>query len=167
MTNPFHITLAALVLTLAGAVGLPAQNAITFGTLKADPNAPVEVTADTLAVNQADGSATFTGNVVIVQGAMRLGANEVRVEYAPGDKSKIQSLIATGNVVLTSGPDTAGADQAAYAVSSGRVEMTGNVLLTQAGSTIAGQSLSVDLKSGTGEMSGRVRTVLDPGKAAP
>lgn len=167
MTNPFFTATAALAFVLAGAMAVPAQNAVTFGTLKADPNAPVEVTADKLAVDQADGSATFTGNVVIVQGAMRLGADEVRVEYSRGDKRKIDTLVATGNVVLTSGPDTAGADKAAYAVTTGKVEMSGNVLLTQTGSTIAGQALSVDLRTGTGEMSGRVKTVLDPGKPAP
>ena len=52
MTNPFFTATAALAFVLAGAMAVPAQNAVTFGTLKADPNAPVEVTADKLAVDQ-------------------------------------------------------------------------------------------------------------------
>lgn len=171
MTLPFRLVLTAFLTLLASTV-LPvtdaaAQNPVTFGAVKADPNAPVEVTADQLAVNQNDNTAVFTGNVVIVQGAMRLGADTVRVEYAKGDTRKIEKLIATGSVVLTSGTDTAGADKAVYTVATSTVDMTGNVLLTQAGSTIAGQAMTVDLKTGTGQMSGRVKTVLQPSTGAP
>lgn len=164
--------LVVLALSLPWFGAASAQNAVTFGAIKADPSAPVEIAADQLAINQGDGTATFSGHVVIVQGAMRMGADEVRVEYGPeaakpDGPRKIERLLATGNVTLTSGQDTAGADSATYAVGSGQVEMSGNVLLTQAGSTIAGQALTVDLRSGTGQMSGRVRTVLSPGGTAP
>ena len=56
--------------------------AVAFGGLKADTSLPVEVKADTLAVDQVSGQASFTGNVLVVQGEMRLSADEVRVEYA-------------------------------------------------------------------------------------
>ena len=59
-----------IALTLLAAPAL-AQN-VAFGGMTADTSAPVEVAADNLAVDQADGSAVFTGNVVIGQGEMRL-----------------------------------------------------------------------------------------------
>jgi lipopolysaccharide export system protein LptA len=146
-----------------------AQNQIAFGAIKADPTRPVEVTADSLSVNQADGSATFTGNVLVIQGPMRLSAGEVAVVYAAGDQRRIERLTATGGVTLVSGADAAESREAVYTIDNGQVVMTGDVLLTQGSNVISGQKLTVDLKSGTGSMEGRVKTVLTPGAtdAAP
>ena len=70
-----RLLLTALILAASPAV---AQN-VAFGGMRADISAPVEVAADNLSVNQADGSAVFTGNVVIGQGEMRLSADSVTV----------------------------------------------------------------------------------------
>jgi lipopolysaccharide export system protein LptA len=122
----------------------------------------VEVKAESLTVNQTDGSATFTGNVLVGQGEMRLAAQTVRVEYAADGKS-IAKLHATGGVTLASPTDAAESNEAVYAVDAGTVLMTGNVLLTQGASAIAGQKLLIDLKAGTGRMEGGVSTVFSPG----
>lgn len=164
MTITFRALTAALVLSVLSPVAALAQGAqVAFGGIRADTSLPVEVTADQLAVNQTDGTATFTGNVLIAQGEMRLSAAEVLVEYGSEDRSRIERLHATGGVTLVSGADAAEAAEAVYTIGSGDVVMTGNVLLTQGGNTIAGQTLTVDLKTGTGRMEGRVKTVLQPG----
>ena len=139
-----------------------AQN-VTFGGMKADTSLPVEVAADNLAVNQTDGSATFTGNVVIGQGEMRLAADEVTVENAEGGQSRIQSLHAKGNVTLVSGEDAAEAAEATYDVASGNVVLTGDVVLTQGQNVLTGNHMTVNLESGTAQVEGRVRSVLQPG----
>ena len=139
-----------------------AQASVNFGGLKQDTSLPVEVKADSLAVNQADGSATFTGNVVVGQGDMRLAAQTVRVEYGQGGKS-IEKLHATGGVTLASKTDAAEAREEVYTIATGAVVMTGNVLLTQGQSAISGQKLVIDLKAGTGRMDGGVSTVFVPG----
>ena len=54
---------------------------VAFGSLKQDTNQPVEVDADSLQVSQDNGSAVFSGNVLISQGGMRLSAPQVRVFY--------------------------------------------------------------------------------------
>ena len=51
---------------------------VAFGSLQQDTDQPVEVTADSLSLNQNDGTAVFKGNVLIIQGAMRMTAPEVR-----------------------------------------------------------------------------------------
>ena len=140
-----------------------AQNQVAFGGLKADTTLPVEVTADSLAVNQSDGTATFAGNVTIIQGDMRLKAGTVAVVYKTDDRKRIESLSATGGVTLSAGPDAAESREAVYVIDTGQVVMTGDVLLTQGAAIISGQKLTVDLKSGTGSMDGRVKTVLTPG----
>jgi lipopolysaccharide export system protein LptA len=148
-------------LCLAPVAGLAQQ--VAFGGIRADISAPVEVTADSLSVNQTDGTAVFTGNVLIVQGTMRLQAAQVTVEYGNAERSKIDRLHATGGVTLVSDAEAAEAKEALYDVTAGTVVMTGDVLLTQGKNVMAGQKLSVDLSSGTGQMDGRVRTILQPG----
>lgn len=142
-----------------------AAQQVAFGGLKADAKAPVEVTSDSLNVNQADGTAVFTGNVLVVQGGLRMQAAAIRVGYAQGDTSKIQTMTATGGVTLVSPTEAAESKEAVYDVAGGSVVMTGDVLLKQGQNVMSGQKLTVDLRSGTGQMDGRVRTILQPGSA--
>lgn len=153
--------MACLVLVPLAAYGQGTD--VSFGGIRADTSQPVEVTADQLNVNQNDGTAIFTGNVVVIQGDMRLTAPRLQVEYATGNTSEIERLHATGGVTMISGPEAAEAQEAVYTVADGEVVLTGDVLLTQEGSTMSGQQLFVDLASGTGRMEGRVRTILLPG----
>lgn len=157
------ILFRALFLLLLAAAPALAQGQVAFGGIRADTTKPVEVTADSLTVNQSDGTAVFAGNVLVAQGEMRLSAGEVRVEYAEGDTRRIERLLATGGVTLVSGPDAAEAKEAVYTIESGSVVLTGDVLLTQGPNVLSGQKLTVDLKTGTGSMEGRVKTVLQPG----
>lgn len=158
--------LLALVMTVALAGPVLAQGAqIAFGGLKHDSSLPIEITADQLAVDQADGSATFNGNVLIGQGEMRLSASHVQVEYVTGEGStgQISKLHATGGVTLVNGAEAAEAREAIYTVTAGQIVMTGDVILTQGQNALSGDRLTVDLASGTGQMDGRVKTILQPG----
>lgn len=132
---------------------------LAFGGLQTDPSLPVEVSADVLDVNQTDGTAIFSGNVVVGQGEMRLSASKVQVVYN-AEQSGIERLIATGDVVLVNGPDAAEADAADYTIDDGVIVMTGNVLLTQGPNALSSEKLTVDLTTGTARASGRVKTIL-------
>jgi lipopolysaccharide export system protein LptA len=136
---------------------------VTFGGIRADTKAPVEITADKLNVNQESGKAVFSGSVLVGQGTMRLKAEQVEVQYAKGDRTKISQLVATGGVTLVSETEAAEAQQAVYDVPAGTVVLTGNVLLTQGENVMSGNRLNVDLRTGSGQMDGRVRTILKPG----
>lgn len=152
-----------LILTLAlAAAGAEAQQTIAFGELDQDTTQPVQVTADQLAVNNADGTAIFTGNVVVTQGEMKLAAGEVKVTYGT-EQNDIESLIASGGVTVTNLGDAAEAQEAVYTIDSGVIVLSGDVLLTQGPSAMAGQKLTINLKDGTGVMEGRVTTTFQPG----
>ena len=153
--------LAASVLALAG-VAAAQEARIAFGDLAQDTTLPVEVMAETFAVNNADGTAVFTGNVVVTQGEMKLSASEVRVAYNQ-DQTAIDQLIASGGVTIVNLADAAEAREAVYTIDTGLIVLTGDVLLTQGPSVIAGQKLTVNLKDGTGVMEGRVTTTFVPG----
>src|SRR6056297_3981772 len=152
------------VLTVCTAMALaPAVSAqgteVPFGTVQQDTSLPVEVSAESLSVSQNDGSALFTGNVVIGQGEMRLSAPRVLVFYTE-NQNGVERLGATGGVTLVNGDQAAEADQAQYEVNRGTIRMTGNVLLTQGANTLVSESMDVDLEDGTAQMNGRVRTVF-------
>ncbi len=154
------LALAAL-LALCGPVA--AQEAkIAFGGLAQDTSLPVEVQADMLSVNNADGTAIFEGNVLVGQGEMRLAAAKVAVEYDKDGKS-IARLHATGGVTIANLADAAEAQEALYTIDSGVIVLTGDVLLTQGASALSGEKLTIQLKDGTGVMEGRVSTVFVPG----
>ncbi|MEZ5714619.1 MAG: lipopolysaccharide transport periplasmic protein LptA [Paracoccaceae bacterium] len=153
------LTVLALSLLPVAALAQGAQ--IAFGKVKQDTTQPVEVTADNLAVNQNDGTAVFTGNVLIGQGQMRLSAPRVQVYYND-EGNRIQRMQATGGVTLVSGDDAAEAAQADYNIDTGMIHMQGNVLLVQKKSALTAETMVVDTKSGTARMEGRVKTVLQP-----
>ncbi|MBN2739696.1 MAG: lipopolysaccharide transport periplasmic protein LptA [Rhodobacteraceae bacterium] len=156
----------ASVLSLSAILLIPAiaqAQQVTFGGMRADTKAPVEVTADQLNVNQQSGKAVFSGNVLVGQGTMRLKAAQVEVQYAQNDRTKISQLVATGGVTLASETEAAEAQQAVYDVPAGTLVLSGNVLLTQGDNVMSGNRLNVDLRTGTGQMDGRVRTILKPG----
>nr|WP_235857846.1 lipopolysaccharide transport periplasmic protein LptA [Marimonas lutisalis] len=127
--------------------------------MKQDTSLPVEVTADNLAVNQNDGTAIFTGNVLVGQGEMRLSAPRVQVYYAEGSQ-RVERLQATGGVTFVSGEDAAEAARADYSIDTGMILMQGDVLLVQGDSALTADRMTVDIQSGTAQMEGRVKTVL-------
>jgi lipopolysaccharide export system protein LptA len=157
----FRLSLALTLLLSMPAMAQQAQ--VAFGGLKQDTSLPVEIEADNLVVNNADGSAEFSGNVLVGQGDMRLTAGTIRVEYGTDGKS-INRLIASGGVTLANASEAAEAREAIYTIASGEVVMTGDVLLTQGQTALSGQTLIIDLKAGTGRMEGRVQTTFIPGQ---
>ncbi|MFP5508634.1 MAG: LptA/OstA family protein [Alphaproteobacteria bacterium] len=165
LTVPFFLSVLCVALALSGhdnAAYAQTTN-LAFGAIQQDTSLPVEVTAESLSVSQQDGTAIFTGDVVIIQGEMRLAAPRVLVVYAEateGQQARIARLEATGGVTLVSGPDAAEADSADYNVDDGFVVMRGNVLLTQGASALTSDLMRVNLEDGTAQMDGRVKTIL-------
>lgn len=160
---PMQALRPALIALLIGlAAPAAAQAPIAFGGVKADTSAPVEVAADALSVDQSTGRATFSGQVEISQGDMRLSAASVTVDYAGDDHRRIRALEAEGGVTLVSGPDAAEAARASYDVEAGRITLTGDVLITQGANVLTGQTVVVDLATGSAQVEGRVRSILQP-----
>lgn len=137
----------------------PAQTNINLGGVSADPNAPVEVSADSLSVDQDSGTAVFAGNVVVGQGDLRLNAGEVQVIYS-ADTGDIAQLKASGGVTFVTATEAAEARTADYNLTAGTLILRGDVLLTQGASALSAEEMRVNLTTGTAQMTGRVRTVF-------
>ncbi len=155
----------AIALVIAGLPSVTAaqEASVAFGSADHDASAPIEVTSDRLNVDQTDGTAVFTGNVIVVQGEMRLTADRVVVEYTETEPREIERMLAYDNVVLVRGAEAAEGAEAVYTLADRLIVMTGDVLLTQEQSAISGDTLTVRLDDGTGVMEGRVRTILRTG----
>lgn len=148
----------ALALMLLAAPAL-AQTDIQLGGLDADPRAPVEVAADSLTVDQAAGTATYIGNVVIGQGDLRIAAQRASVVF-DADGARITRFLLEGQVTFVTASEAAEAAAADYDLASGLLTLTGDVLLTQGASAISADRMVIDLNAGSARMEGRVRTVF-------
>ena len=153
---------AFLGLLLAAPAPALAQEVSLGGAFVADPAAPLEVTSDSLSVDQATGEATFSGNVVVAQGDLRLQAGEVEVRYTE-ETQEIARLLATGGVTLVTATEAAEAETADYDLAAGTLTLAGEVLLTQGGAAISADRMVVDLDAGTAQLDGNVRTILQRG----
>ena len=163
---PRIFPLPALLLLITTGLAAAQGTEVAFGDTKPDPSLPVEVTADSLRVDQNDGTAIFTGNVLVGQGEMRLSANEVRVEYIMKDgesTGEVGHVLANGNVTFVNGAEAAEGEKADYDVPTGTMLMTGNVILTQGKNVLSGEQLVVNMENGTGVMEGRVKSILQTG----
>ena len=138
------------------------QTSINLGTINADPTAPLEITSDSLSIDQDTGTAVFQGSVLIGQGDLRLNAGRVQVFYndASGDISR---LSASGGVTFVTATEAAEASSAEYNLDAGTLVLSGDVLLTQGNSAISANTMRVNLSDGSAQMEGRVRTILNQG----
>lgn len=127
-----------------------------------DGDAAIEVTADSLSVDQNTGVATFLGNVIIGQGVIRLSAAEVRVVYSD-DTGAIARFVATGGITFVTENEAAEAESAEYDLTTGVLVLSGSVLLTMGASALSADLMTVSLNDGTARLEGNVRTVLAPG----
>ena len=73
--------LSAVLIAMLPGLGLAQGATVPFGGMKHDATQPVEITSDRLELDQAAGSAVFTGTVKVGQGTLRLAADRVEVYY--------------------------------------------------------------------------------------
>lgn len=158
----FALTVALVVLSFS-APAVAQDVRISFGSsLRLDGSA-LEVTADSLEVDQTTGASVFSGNVLAVQGGMRISAQHLRLDYAPGattDTRRIGTLTATGDVAMVTETEAIQSQSAVYSLSEQWLEMTGDVVLVQGPNLLSGERFVADLRAGTGRMIGRVRTII-------
>lgn len=122
-----------------------------------DSNAPVDVAADRIEVQDRADRAIFSGNVDARQGNLRLTAARVTVAYASRQGISIQRLEASGGVTLHTPSETATSQFAIYDLDRRLVTMVGGVRLTQGANRVQGGRLVLDLDSGRAVMDGGAR----------
>ena len=150
-------------LTIAvGLVGIPlgsmalAQESVS--ALKGhNPDAPIDVAADRIEVQDRSDRAVFAGNVHVRQAALTLDTERLTVAYTSGGGVQIRRLDASGGVTVKSPSETARGTFGIYDLDRKLITLIGAVQLNRGGSQINGQRLTIDLNSG--------RAVVDGGPA--
>ncbi len=138
------------------------------GSFKTDPNAPVDIEASQLDINDAQKTAVFRGDVKAVQGDFVIKTPELVATYtgemnmagisgaekekAPGAKkpsTELTTIRANTKVNVTSkdGQSVDG-DWAVYDVKANTVVVGGEVVLSKGGSMVRGTRLLIDTVSG-------------------
>ena len=154
---------ATAFIWLSASTALAQDANIRFGQSLRLAGSELEVTADQLEVDQQSGTTVFAGNVLVIQGELRMTADRLVLEYRPGGSQgerRIDRLVATGGVTLVTPDEALEAQEAIYGMTGGTLEMRGEVLLVQGANVLSGERFSADLNTGSGRMSGRVRTVI-------
>ena len=152
---------ALLILALLYAA--PAIAAAPSSVLgKHDPNAPINISADKFVADSNAKTGTWTGNVIVVQGDMRMRANSVRLNIV-GKENKPDKIFANGNVVVDSpNSGTVTGDNGVYDVVARTVTMTGKVVLTKEKDVMRGSQLTVNLESGVATLGGGAKPAGAP-----
>jgi lipopolysaccharide export system protein LptA len=133
----------------------------------------VRIASDSLEVRDKSKTATFSGNVHIIQGALNLQSNTLLVFYeessgvkkvADSDRSQqqIRRIEARGSVVITQKDQRATADHADFDVRGNSLTLNGSVVVVSCENVMRGERLVVDMTTGISRMEGRVEGVLDP-----
>jgi lipopolysaccharide export system protein LptA len=188
----FHPVVAAALLTLA----VPS---LAFAQAAGPPNAlqgfsqnrdqPVKIDAATLEVRDKNKTATFSGNVQVVQGDTTLRCRTLAVFYdsensatgasasmtsarpGPGGQSRIRRLEAKGGVTVIQKEQTATGETGIFDMASNTVTLSGNVVVKQGENVLRGDRLVVDLATGAAKVesgksgTGRVQGMFLPSSA--
>jgi lipopolysaccharide export system protein LptA len=143
----FGLAAAALV-ALAPALG---QSSALKGH---DSNAPVDVAADRIEVQDRADRAIFSGNVVVRQAELTMNAGRLTVAYSSAGGIEIERLDASGGVTVRSPSETARGEFAIYDLNRRIITLIGAVTLTRGESRVSGGRLTIDLDSGRAVMDG-------------
>jgi lipopolysaccharide transport protein LptA len=133
-----------------------------MGSFKTDPNAPMDIDAETLDVLENSRQAIFKGSVKAQQGdfmvrsqemvAFFVGQTGIGAPPPPGApaNAQIQRIEAKNKVVITSKDgQTATGDLAQFDVKANTVLLTGqHVVVTRGKDVVQGQRLKIDLTTG-------------------
>ena len=156
-----------LFLTMA-APALAATTPLDFG--KHNANEPINVSADAFLADIKGKTGTYSGNVIVTQGKMRLRADKVRVNVIDNKPDKIE---ATGHVVFDSASGTAQGDTGVYAIAPRTITLNGHVVLAKDKNVMRGTVLVGYLITGAatlqskGENGGRVQGLFTPPPQKP
>jgi lipopolysaccharide export system protein LptA len=144
----FAVTAAALA--LSPAVGQEPASALRG----LDTDAPVDVAADRIEVQDRADRVYVSGNVIIRQGRLQLNAPRVTVAYSSGSGIEISRIDASGGVVLRSPSETAHSQYAIYDTGRRLITLLGGVTLIRGENRVSGGRLVLDLDSGRAVMDG-------------
>jgi len=153
---PLLLAAAALAAVPAAAPAPAAQRGTCpESALKGhNSDAPVDWSASRIEVQDQQGKAILTGNVVARQAELTLTAQRIVAAYTKKPSTHVDRLDASGGVVIRGPGETAKGAFGIYDLNQKIITLVGGVSLTRCDSTVNGARLVYDLNSGRAVMDG-------------
>ena len=149
---PSSVLGPGLALAFAAGLLLAAPAGAQDDGLDSESRQPIEITADNLEVHRDQSLAIFRGNVVAVQGELRLRAQVLKVHYREDEGgpegAAISRIDVEGDVFVSSPTETAEGEWGVYDVEARMIYLNGSVVLTQGDNVIRGDRLVLNLETG-------------------
>lgn len=118
--------------------------------------------------------AVARGKAQLIQGKRVLHAAVLTAHLRTvGNKTELETVEATGGVVITTDKETARGSQGKYNAKTGIATLTGSVTLTRGKNILRGGLATVNMRTGvstltgTSSADGKARAILSPGEGAP
>jgi lipopolysaccharide export system protein LptA len=152
--RPIGIILAIIALA-AGTAIAETRSSEPISALKGhNSNAPVDVTADRIEVQDRADRAIFAGNVHVTQAELTLDTARLTVAYSGGESVQIRRLDAAGGVTVRSPSEVAKGEFGIYDLDRKLITLIGNVQLNRGQNQVNGSRLVIDLDSGRATIDG-------------
>jgi lipopolysaccharide export system protein LptA len=162
--NVLTRTMFAVALSVAAPAALAQTGQVAPNVLQGfsqNRDQPVHIRAQTFEIRDKERTATFSGNVQVVQGDTTIRCKSLVVTYVtaagaglraaqpgPGGRTQISKLDALGGVVVTQHDQTATGDVGHFDLKTNIITLRGNVVVSQGGNVMRGERLVVDLNTG-------------------
>ncbi|PIR37762.1 MAG: lipopolysaccharide transport periplasmic protein LptA [Alphaproteobacteria bacterium CG11_big_fil_rev_8_21_14_0_20_39_49] len=125
--------------------------ASTDGYQGYDSKAPVEITSDTLEIEQNKQKAVFKGNVEAIQSNITIKSDEMLVHYKSGggeSQNSVSKVETVGNVTLKTPKETASSNKGVFDVDKKLITLLGNVSLKSGKNVVKGEKFVYNLNTG-------------------
>jgi lipopolysaccharide export system protein LptA len=146
--------LLAFAAASAGMLALAPALSQTSALKGHNSNAPIDVAADRIEVQDRSDRAIFSGGVVVRQAELTLNAPRLTVAYSNAGGIEIQRIDASGGVTVRSPSETATGQYAIYDIDSRLITLIGDVTLIRGDSRVNGGRLVINLRDGTAVIDG-------------
>ncbi|MHA3054286.1 lipopolysaccharide transport periplasmic protein LptA [Acinetobacter sp. ANC 4633] len=171
LLNPKHSHVKTVFnVVILGALSCTAMSAFALPT---DRNQPISLVADRATYNDKTGYTTYSGNVVIEQGSMKLQADSVTAQF--NKNRQISTVTANGHPARfqqktdpNKGFSRGEGQKIIYNADTGILTLNGNAYVNQDGASVRGATLRYSMNKGdieaVGSSSGGAATSTSPGQ---
>lgn len=163
-------------LTAALFAGLLCLYTPTLQALESDASQPIRIEADAALVDESAGTSVYRGNVIIVQGTLKVTADEVEIFSADSEVVQIIARAGKGEDELAHYEQqtnenrdmvVANAKKITYLIQEKRLHLSGKAWLQQVDDTFSGELLYYDIDQGivnlsSGNSKDRVNMTITP-----
>jgi lipopolysaccharide export system protein LptA len=152
------LVLATACAATAVAAGTPASAQGLSALRGHNADAPADISADRIELQERADRAVFSGRVHVTQGDLAMDAARMTVAYTNGSGAAadpvIQRIDASGGVTVTSPSERASGSYGIYDLNRRIITLIGGVTLTRGGNRVNGARLVIDLNSGRSTVDG-------------